>query len=92
MAASAYSVLPLLGKINAAILNPLIKLLFAIALLYFIYGIFQFIRKTDDTTSRDEGKRAMLWGIIGMFIMFAVAGIITVVLGTFGIETSYLPF
>ncbi|HEY4490038.1 MAG TPA: hypothetical protein VJC12_02145 [Candidatus Paceibacterota bacterium] len=89
---NGYTVEPLLRKINAAILNPLITLLFAIALLYFLYGVFQFVRKTDDTKAMEEGKQAMLWGIIGMFIMFAVAGIIGVVLNTFGISTDYLPF
>ena len=81
-----------LNKINQFILNPLILLAFAIALLVFFWGIFQFINSQTVDASRDEGKRKIFWGLFGMFIMISVYGLIRLVLGTFGIpEPSYLP-
>lgn len=76
----------LLGKISEFILNPIIILFFTVALLVFFWGIFQFVSKTDDQQARATGKRNMIWGIVGMFIMFAVFGIIRIILNTFGID------
>jgi len=79
------SIWPLLYKINAAILNPVIGLMFAVAFAYFFYGIFQFIGKTGSDDGREKGKKNIMYGVIGLFIMVAVYGIINLVLGTFGI-------
>jgi len=74
-------------KVNEVIVNPLIILLFGIALISFFWGIFEFLSKSSSEEGRVRGKRNMVWGIIGMFIMFSVFGIINIILGTFGIQT-----
>lgn len=76
-----------LDKINQFILNPLIVLMFVVALLVFFWGLVEFIYKAGSDDGRDTGKRNMLWGIIGMFIMVAVYGIIRLILDTFGLNT-----
>lgn len=75
-----------LNGINTLIINPLIVLLFAVALLVFFFGIFQFVGSAGDGTKRDLGKKKILYGLIGMFIMFSAYGLIRLVLGTFKIE------
>lgn len=85
------SITEFLGKVNAAILNPLIVLLLIVALVVFLWGIFQFVLHNDDETERERGKRSIVWGLVGMFIMFAVWGIVRLILGTLGIPTSW-PF
>lgn len=80
-----------LGKVNEFILNPLITLAFAIAFLISVYGTFQFIRSETADSQREQGKRKILYGLLGMFIMFSAYGIIHLILGTFGIPAGY-PF
>ena len=53
----------------------------------FLWGIVEFIAKFDNEDVKERGKRNMLWGLIGMFIMFGVFGIINLILGTFAITT-----
>lgn len=77
-----------LNKISDAIVDPLIRLMFAASTVVLAWGIFQFIANTESDEKREQGKQAMLWGIIGMFIMLAAYGIIGVLLGTFGITNS----
>jgi ABC-type phosphate transport system permease subunit len=79
------SILELLYKINEHILNPIILLLFAIAFLVSIFGIFQFINSETSDAGRETGKRRIFWGLFGMFIMFSAYGLINLILGTFGI-------
>lgn len=84
----------LLNGINQFILNPLIGLLFFVALIVFLWGVFRFVANAGSEDARETGKRNMMWGILGMFIMVAAFGIIRLVLGTFGITgpgASKLP-
>lgn len=74
-----------LGRVNTYLFNPLIGLLFAVALGYFLWGVLVFLMDPDNETKRGEGKQHMLWGVIGMFIMVAVYGIINIITGTFGL-------
>ena len=74
----------LMGSINRVIINPLIVLLFALAIVYFIYGLLQYLLSPDNEELRSTSKQHMIWGIIGMFIMIAVFGIMNLVLKTVG--------
>ncbi|MEK7556483.1 MAG: hypothetical protein AAB538_00730 [Patescibacteria group bacterium] len=74
-----------IGTIGSVIINPLIQLLFAVAVAYFLYGVFQFIRKSQEGKP-EEGAQHILWGIIGFVIMLSVYAIINFILNTFGIN------
>jgi len=82
------SVTTLMMSINRVILNPLIVLLFALAVVYFIYGIARYLLSPDNEEIRKSSKQHMLWGVIGMFIMVSVFGILSLIINTFGIENS----
>jgi len=84
-------VISLLNRINAAILNPVIYLMFSVALLVFIYGIYKFIGNASDEKAREQGKQSIVWGLVGMLIMVSVFGIIKFILGTFDLSTAVYP-
>ncbi len=80
----------LLGKIADLVLNPLIVLGFTIATIYLFYGIAEMIWKSD---SKDEtSKKNVMYGIVGLFIMFSVYGILNLVLNTFNIPCGGMFF
>jgi hypothetical protein len=74
-----------ISNVNRLILNPLITLLFAVAMVLFLYGMLQFFISADNEEKRSEGKRHMLWGIVGLTIMMGVFGILNILLKTFNI-------
>lgn len=82
----------LFNNINSLIINPIITVLFAVALLIFFYGIVQFISSETSDSKRDEGKKKIIYGLLGMFIMFSAYGIIRLILNTFGIPLPGWPF
>jgi hypothetical protein len=77
--------LPIVYRINEYILNPIIALGFGWAVVVFFWGLFQFIRNTDSDDERETGKRNIFYGILGMFIMVTVYGIINLLLDAFGL-------
>jgi len=74
-----------IGNVNKLIINPLIILLFALALVFFLYGVFEFIANQDKEDKKTAGKQHMLWGIIGLAVMVGVWGILGIVLNTFNL-------
>lgn len=85
------SIVSVLNRINEFILNPIIVLLFSIAFVVFMYGIVKLINNAADDKTRDDSKRAVMYGVIGMFVMVSAFGIIRVVLSIFGIEADIYP-
>ena len=76
-----------LGKVVVEIINPLILLLAASAFVLFVWGVYEFIANAGDETKRKEGRSAILWGLVGLTIIFGAYGIINLALGTFGIRS-----
>ena len=79
------SVSEVLDKIDAAILSPLIVLLFALAFAYFLWGVYVFIKNADDVEGRAVGRRHMIYGVIGIVIMVAANAIVSILRNTFDI-------
>jgi hypothetical protein len=84
------TIVPFLSRVNAVILNPLITLVFTVSFIYFAYGVVRFLSMDADAkgTSREEAKGAIFWGLVGMFIMFSVFGILRFVLSTFQVQSN----
>jgi hypothetical protein len=81
-----------LKKVDALVLNPIILLLFALSTVYFIYGAIKYLSLDPSDGKRSEARDAIIWGLVGMLIMFSVYGLIGFVLTTFGVSTSSVPF
>jgi hypothetical protein len=82
---SSLSIDGLLSKIFFHIINPVIMVAFAGSVLYFIYGVVDFLKNRDtNIPEADDGKRHLVYGLIGLFIMtsaFAIARIMSSILG-----------
>jgi len=64
------------------VLNPVIIFLFGVALLYFLWGVVQYIRSAGSASDRQEGQSRMFWGIIGIAIMLSAFGLVNFVFNT----------
>ncbi len=75
----------LLQKILDNVVNPIVYLLMALAVVYFVWGVVVFIQNADKAEKREDGYKHMIWGIIGLFIMVSAKGIINIILSTMGL-------
>ena len=85
-------VLTFVGKISTNILNPIIAILFALALVYFIYGVAFYIWNPDNEEARTKGRQGMLWGVIGMLIMVSVFGIMRFLINSSGADPTLMNY
>ena len=65
--------------------NSLIYVVFGFALVLFFWGLAKFILKSGDEKSHEDGRRLMFWGVIALFVMASIWGIIAVLQDDFGI-------
>lgn len=86
--ALAPEVSELLKRINDQVLNPLIVLMFTAALVLFVFGLYKFFGPAgkQGSESINDGKRHLLWGIVGMAIMVSVFGIMNFITSTLGVS------
>jgi hypothetical protein len=65
------------------IIQVAIPVVAALALLFFFWGLANFIFHADNEDKRKEGRSVMIWGVVALFAMVSVWGIIAVLLRTF---------
>lgn len=73
-------------KINYYIINPIIRVLFALAFLIFAWGIIQYVLQRDSVGAKEQGRQHMMWGLVGLAIMTSVFFIVRIITTTLGID------
>jgi hypothetical protein len=70
----------------------LIPTAFALCLLYFFWGVAQYIRAgAGGEKAAEEGRRVMVWGVVALFVVFSIWGILRFIRGEIGLsETSII--
>ncbi len=74
----------LLGTISA-IMNVVIPILITLAVLYVIWGVIKYAT-AKESEDQAEGRRVIISGIIGLFIIVSIWGLVGVLNSTFGID------
>ena len=72
----------IIGVLNTIV----VPIIFTLAFLVFVWGVVNyFFLHGGEEGKREEGRQFILWGIIGMVVLFSVWGIIRMLLSTLGI-------
>jgi len=91
MTAQATSIRGLITAVGSLV-NLLIIILIGIALIVFFWGLVKFIiRPGGDEKAVEGGKRLMIWGVVALFVMLSVWGIVGLVQRNLGLPDTTLP-
>lgn len=72
----------IIGVINTVI----VPIIIALAFLVFFWGVFKYLFwHGDNEEKRAEGRYFILWGVIGLVLIFSIWGIVNILLSTLGI-------
>ncbi len=77
--------------VNCIINLSIIPLFFTLAMAFFIWGVVQYMLANADEHKRETGKQYMVWGIIGLTVMVSMWGLVNILAGTFGLDSSFIP-
>lgn len=67
-----------------SVLGVATTLLLALAVVWFLYGVFEFVMNSGSEDKRKEGQSRMIAGIIGIAVMVSVWGLVKIITNTFG--------
>jgi hypothetical protein len=69
-------------------INALIPFAIGIAVLVFIFGLISFITAGADEEKRKGARNTIIWGIIILFVMVSVWGLVNVLRNTFSLDNQ----
>lgn len=91
------------GGINLGVIRPysdgiinlingiLVPVLFAIAFIVFLWGVFKyFIWGGENESEKAEGRKFAMWGVIGFVVILSLWGLVNLAMSTLGFSTSTL--
>ena len=87
LAAPFKNLTQILNYFSCLLVKPVMRFLFILATVSFIWGIIQYFLNAENEEKRKKGKQFMLWGIIALFVMVSVWGLVGVLSNTFGTKT-----
>jgi uncharacterized membrane protein YidH (DUF202 family) len=58
------------------LINMATPVVIGLAFLFFLWGLMKFVLAAGNEDKREEGKKIMIWGIVAIFIMVSVWGIV----------------
>lgn len=71
-------------------LQQILPVLMSIAVIYFIYNVLMYAIAGDEEKKK-EAKNNMIWGIVALFVMVSVWGLVNILIGTFDFTGSETP-
>ncbi len=69
------------------LLNTLLPLIIAAAVVYFVYGVAMYVMSGDDD-AKAAAKSKIIYGIVGLFVMVSVWGLVNILVNTFGLQNT----
>ncbi len=87
--ASAQSIGGIFGLLDQAnqLINKLIPFIITLALLVFLWGILKYVFSTDEE-ARGQAKNYMIYGIIGLFVMVSVWGLVNILVRSLSLDNN----
>ena len=72
-------------------INLVIPFVISLALLYFLINIFRLVFASDDSKGRESAKGLIIMGIITLFVMVSVWGLVRILTSTFFGNSFIVP-
>lgn len=68
--------------------KSIIPFIFTLAVVVFLWGVVQYVINPDNEDKREKGRDIMIWGVIGLFVMISIWGLVAVLGNTFGVRNA----
>ena len=69
------------------ILGAVVPVLIALGVVYFVWGVIQYVISSDEE-AKTTGRNRMIFGIIGLAVIIAMWGLVNILAKTFGLSNQ----
>ncbi len=70
------------------LLNALIGMLITVAIVVFFWGLIKYLLSSGSTEEAHKGIHQMIWGVVAIFVMVSIWGLIALLQRTFGVDNN----
>lgn len=74
----------IVGSVTEFLLS-LVPILSSLALLFFFWGLVQYVFQAGNQQAVEQSRQRMLWGIVGLFVIATIWALVTLVGGSFNL-------
>ncbi len=74
-----------LDKLNIEIISPLLYFFTALAVIYFAWGMYEYVKNASNPTERTTGNNHILYGIVGLALMAVALTVVHLIGNTVGV-------
>lgn len=67
----------ILSNVVTELFSPLYQAAVGVAILYFLYGVAKYVLDLNNPEKKTFGRSHLLWGMVGLFIILSVGGILS---------------
>jgi len=73
-------------------INTLMPFVISLTVFFFLWGLFNMVRASDGD-AREEARGYVTWGVIALFVMVTVWGLVNILVRSFNLDNSvpYYP-
>lgn len=72
-----------------SVLNAIVPIIIALAVVWFLWGVFQYVIASDPE-EKTGARNHMIWGIIGIFVMVSVWGLVNLLRDSFNLNNNVI--
>lgn len=81
------SITNIINWASCILVKSIIPFLITLATVAFIWGVIQYFLSPNNEEKRKKGKSFVIWGLIGLFVIISVWGLVGLLSDTFGVKT-----
>ncbi len=78
-------------NVTGNLMNKVAPLIIGVAFLWFLWGVVKYVTAGDNEDTQKESRNMMIYGIIALFVMTSVWGLVNVLAGTFQLSGTSGP-
>lgn len=72
----------------SGLLKTAVVLLLAAAVVFFLWNVFKYVMSAGDGEAKAEANKGIIYGLVGIFIMTAVYGLVNFLGGSLGLNVA----
>ncbi|QQG42796.1 MAG: hypothetical protein HYW15_01130 [Candidatus Giovannonibacteria bacterium] len=88
--AYAANVTSILAQLES-VLNRVIPILMIVATIVFLWGVIRYVTAGGDEEKLADGRRFIIFGLVGLFVMIAIWGVVRAIVAQFGVGGGVIP-
>jgi len=68
--------------------NTIVVLLISFSVIWIIVNVVRYLIAGADSTARKEGGMSILWGVVGLFVILSIWGLVAILSNTFSTNNN----